>query len=101
MRLSLRLLDDHVARDPRLQHIKTYCACMAVPLDGRWAKYAAVADDFGFSILQLPLTWPRRVHDEFEDLLIHAYGLGLVKPDLARASCDDPAGQGGSFRGGD
>lgn len=72
MHASLDLLAAHVAHDPRLQNATVFCARLVLPLDGRWTKCVCIAEEFGFSVAQLPRTVPQRFHDLLENLLIHA-----------------------------
>jgi hypothetical protein len=72
MHLSLQVLAAHAVTDPRIMNANAFYARMVLPLDGRLYKCAAVAEDFGFSVIKLPCSAIQRVHDAFENLLVRA-----------------------------
>jgi len=72
MHLSLRLLAAQAVANPKLRNAKAFYARMVLPLDGRMHKCASFAAEYGFSVMKPPSSETQRVHDAFENLLVHA-----------------------------
>lgn len=72
VRFSLDLLAGCAVRDPRFENVAAFYGRIALPIDGRWKKCAAVAEDFGFNVVKLPRNLSQRLHDALENMLIYA-----------------------------
>lgn len=72
MRIDLQPLANYANQELSADTAKTFYARLVFPVGGRFHASARVAADYGFTLLQPTRTLPRKVHDFFETILIHA-----------------------------
>lgn len=93
MRISLQLLANYANQELSADTAKAFYARLVFPVGGRFHACARVAADYGFTLLQPTRTLPRKVHDFFENILIHALcwtfnpGRRRHRSGLARVHC--------------